>query len=75
MKPKIQLQTITPYYPGKTIEEVKRTFGLNHVVKLASNENPYGCSQNVQNVIMSELNKLSFYPDSQADRLREKLPH
>lgn len=73
MKPKKQLQAITPYYSGKTIEEVKRAYSLNHVVKLASNENPYGCSQYVQKAVMSELNKLSFYPDSRADRLREKL--
>lgn len=73
MKPKKQLQAIIPYHPGKTIEEVKRDYGLNHVVKLASNENPYGCSQNVQKAIMTEFNKLSFYPDSRADRLRAKL--
>lgn len=58
MKAKKQLQSITPYHPGKTIEEVKSDYGLNYVVKPASNENPYGCSQNVQNAIMSELNKL-----------------
>lgn len=55
------------------IEEVQNLYGLNDVVKLASNENPYGCSQNVQKVIITVLNKLSLYPDSRADQLREKL--
>jgi hypothetical protein len=32
-------------FPGKPIEEVKMEYGLEKVVKLASNENPFGCSQ------------------------------
>jgi hypothetical protein len=35
---------LTPYVPGKPIEEVKRELGLDDVVKLASNENPLGPS-------------------------------
>ena len=37
---------IKPYVPGKPIDEVKREFGLKDVVKLASNENPYGRMMN-----------------------------
>jgi histidinol-phosphate aminotransferase len=32
--------TLTPYVPGKPIEEVRREFGLTDIIKLASNENP-----------------------------------
>ncbi len=35
---------MSPYSPGKPIDEVKRELGLDRVVKLASNENPLGPS-------------------------------
>ena len=35
---------LTPYVPGKPIEEVKRELGIDDIVKLASNENPLGPS-------------------------------
>jgi histidinol-phosphate aminotransferase len=73
MKLKKHLGGIQPYNPGIPLEKVQNMYGLNNVVKLASNENPYGCSQNVQKAIISELNKLSLYPDSRAEGLREKL--
>jgi histidinol-phosphate aminotransferase len=73
LKRKKHLHGIKPYNPGKSIEEVQSMYGLDYVVKLASNENPYGCSSNVQKAIMSELQRLSFYPDSRADNLRGKL--
>ena len=36
------LTEIIPYEPGKPVEEVQRELGLERVVKLASNEGPYG---------------------------------
>ena len=36
---------IKPYQAGKPIEEVKRELGLTDVIKLASNENPFGMSE------------------------------
>ena len=36
------LAGIVPYEPGKPVEEVQRELGLERVVKLASNEGPYG---------------------------------
>jgi len=41
------IQTLSPYIPGKSIDSVCREYGLNHVIKLASNENPLGCSPHV----------------------------
>lgn len=55
------------------IEDVKCVHGLKNVAKFDSNENPYGCSHNVQKAITSEINRLSYYPDNRANRLREKL--
>ena len=36
------LTDLRPYEPGKPVEEVQRELGLERVVKLASNEGPYG---------------------------------
>ena len=36
------LRGIVPYEPGKPVEEVQRELGIERVVKLASNEGPYG---------------------------------
>jgi histidinol-phosphate aminotransferase len=36
------LGELRPYEPGKPVEEVQRELGLERVVKLASNEGPFG---------------------------------
>ncbi|WP_027408571.1 histidinol-phosphate transaminase [Anoxybacteroides tepidamans] len=71
MKLKNQLQGLPPYQPGKSMEEVKQQYGLTEVVKLASNENPYGCSKAVKEAIAIELDRLALYPDGYARKLRE----
>ncbi|MBM6619854.1 histidinol-phosphate transaminase [Bacillus suaedaesalsae] len=70
---KQQLETLTPYQPGKPIEEVKAMYGLDKIVKLASNENPFGSSPQVQKAIQKSLNEVTLYPDGYASQLREKL--
>ncbi|KAA0550253.1 histidinol-phosphate transaminase [Bacillus sp. BGMRC 2118] len=70
---KQQLETLTPYQPGKPIEEVKAMYGLEKIVKLASNENPFGSSPFVREAIQRSLNELTLYPDGYASQLREKL--
>ena len=44
IKPQRGLNAIRPYVPGTPIEEVLRKYGLEDVIKLASNENPLGSS-------------------------------
>lgn len=44
IKPHQGIQTLTPYQPGKSIEAVQKETGLSDIIKLASNENPLGCS-------------------------------
>ncbi|NRD80570.1 histidinol-phosphate transaminase [Bacillus sp. BRMEA1] len=73
MRWKDQLLTLTPYQPGKSIESVKKQYNLEQIVKLASNENPFGCSIKVRNALKEELNGLEIYPDGYASNLREKL--
>lgn len=70
MKVKQQLIGLSPYKPGKPIEEVKKQYGLNEVVKLASNENPFGCSDLVKKAISESLDSLALYPDGYAANIR-----
>ncbi len=73
MRWKEQLLTLTPYQPGKSIEAVKKQFNLEHIVKLASNENPFGCSERAISALQSNPTSLAIYPDGYATNLRESL--
>ncbi|MFD2445852.1 histidinol-phosphate transaminase [Bacillus sp. CGMCC 1.16607] len=70
MKIKQQLHSLKPYQPGKSIEAVKKQFGLEKIIKLASNENPYGSSPNVKKAIIQMDVPYSLYPDGLASPLR-----
>ncbi|MEH7377915.1 MULTISPECIES: histidinol-phosphate transaminase [Neobacillus] len=73
MRWKEQLLTLTPYQPGKSIEAVKKQYKLDQIVKLASNENPFGCSEQVLTALQSNQTSLAIYPDGYATNLRETL--
>ncbi|OCA83563.1 MULTISPECIES: histidinol-phosphate transaminase [unclassified Bacillus (in: firmicutes)] len=73
MKWKNHLYTLEPYKPGKPIEDVKREFGLEEIIKLASNENPYGYSSEVAKTLKETEWSLPLYPDGGAVNLREVL--
>lgn len=68
-----ELADLKPYKPGKPIADVQREYGLKKVYKLASNENPLGCSPKVKEVISKALNDIHIYPDGNATLLKEKL--
>lgn len=70
MKWKEYLLQLTPYQPGKSIEEVRNQYGLNEIIKLASNENPFGCSERVHEVFNKPSSYFSLYPDGYASELR-----
>lgn len=72
MKAKEQLKNLVPYKPGKNVEDVKEELGLKKIVKLASNENPFGCSNAAKKAIEKELGQMAVYPDGYAAVLREK---
>jgi histidinol-phosphate aminotransferase len=67
------LHALRPYVPGTPIEEVQRQYGLDDVIKLASNENPLGPSPRAVEAIEAALPKLNLYPDGQSYYLREAL--
>jgi histidinol-phosphate aminotransferase len=73
MKLKKQLLSLKPYQPGKSIDEVKKTYNLKEIIKLASNENPFGSSSNVLKAIQNVNKPFSLYPDGYASELRESL--
>ncbi len=58
------LSGVTPYSPGKPIEEVQRELGIPKAMKLASNENALGPSPKALEAIRAALGNLHRYPDS-----------
>ena len=67
------IDDLVPYQPGKTIDEVKRTFKLEKVVKLASNECPLPPSKKVCEAIKNYLPDMRLYPEDAAPALKGKL--
>jgi histidinol-phosphate aminotransferase len=65
--------SMTPYSPGKPIDEVKRELGLDRVVKLASNENPLGPSPKAVKAVQEATVNLHLYPDGAAYNLRDAI--
>lgn len=61
------------YQPGKSTEEIKRQFGLEHIIKLASNENPMGASPKAIQAISKSFDTISRYPDISSRLLKLKL--
>ncbi len=73
IKEKQCIKPIAPYPAGKPIEEVKRELGLSKVVKLASNENPGGCSPKAREAMLAAVSESGLYPDGYAYDLRMAL--
>jgi histidinol-phosphate aminotransferase len=67
------LDGFAAYEPGKPVEEVQRELGLERVVKLASNEGPYGPFPAALEAIERGVQELNRYPDGGAYRLRHAL--
>ena len=67
------VQTLSPYPPGKPESALKREYGIEKIVKLASNENPLGCSPRVIAAITAELADLTRYPDGAGFALKDAL--
>ncbi len=63
---------LTPYVPGKPIEEVERELGITDIIKLASNENPLGPSPLAIKAMADTLPKVGLYPDGSCFALRNE---
>lgn len=64
---------LTAYEPGKPEEELRRELGIDDIVKLASNENPYGPSPNAIEAVSGQALALHRYPDPRGHDLRQAL--
>lgn len=72
--PHVGIQTLHPYVPGKSTNELAREQGLTDILKLASNENVLGCSPYVQEALAQVTgHQIATYPMSINDPLRSKL--
>jgi histidinol-phosphate aminotransferase len=67
------IASLTPYIPGKPIEEVEREYGVTDVAKLASNENALGPSPLAVAAAREAAGKVHLYPDGAAYYLRNAL--
>lgn len=69
------LDSIKTYEAGKPIELVVREFGIEpkDIVKLASNENPLGCSTKVQAQVSKSVSQMFRYPDDSMLALKKAL--
>lgn len=66
------IESLRPYEAGRTIESVRRQYGLTRIAKLASNENPLGTSPKAVEAMRRALEGLNFYPNGGLD-LRQVL--
>jgi histidinol-phosphate aminotransferase len=67
------VQKLTPYQPGKPVDELERELGISNVIKLASNENPLGPSPLALEAITKVLPSINYYPDGAGYALSNKL--
>jgi len=67
------IRAIAPYQPGKPISELERELGISGIVKLASNENPLGCSPLAVAAMQEAIKTIALYPDGNGFELKEAL--
>jgi len=67
------VQQLTPYQPGKPVEELERELGISDSIKLASNENPLGPSPMALDAIANVAPSINYYPDGGGFALSKKL--
>jgi histidinol-phosphate aminotransferase len=69
------IESLQPYEAGRGIEEVRREYSLDRVVKLASNENPLGTSPLALEAMRACFANLHRYPNGGLDLRRELADH
>lgn len=57
-----RIQELAAYEPGLSIDEIRQKYGLERIIKLASNENPLGTSPLVQESIRRNADLAFRYP-------------
>ena len=73
IEPRPELSKLSDYVPGKSIEEIRERYGLDKVVKLASNENPLGASPKAIEAFHEIADSLHLYPRGDAPKLLDAI--
>src|SRR6516165_3121994 len=68
-----EIDALSPYQPGKPVEDVQRELGLERVVKLASNEGPFGPFPSALEAMARGARDLNRYPDGGSHALHAGL--
>jgi histidinol-phosphate aminotransferase len=66
------VRNLRGYTPGKSLRQAQQESHVN-CIKMASNENPFGPSPKAVKAMQSVLAESNFYPDNDANELRQKL--
>ena len=70
---KDEVINLKPYIPGKPIQEIKKRFGMDRVVKLASNECPVTMPEGIRKALVDAIENVKRYPDGHSLELRHAL--
>ncbi|RBQ23441.1 Aspartate aminotransferase [Candidatus Methanobinarius endosymbioticus] len=75
MKIRNAVKELDPYVPGKSQDEIVEEFGLKkeNIIKLGSNENPWGPSKKAISAVKDEANFINRYPESDLKDLKEEI--
>ena len=68
-----EIKALEAYVPGRSIEEIRQEYGIEQVVKMASNENPLGVSPRVQRTLADHAGEAFRYPAGGNPRLVKAL--
>jgi histidinol-phosphate aminotransferase len=68
-----EIRDLPVYCPGLDADGVKRLYGVDRVIKLASNENPLGPSPMAVEAVRNAAEQVNLYPDGSCALLRNKL--
>src|SRR5690625_3830779 len=67
------LNELSAYKQGMQIKDVQEKYNLSKIVKLASNENPYGYSEQVAKFMEQVDISFAYYPDGYSGQLRSTI--
>ena len=68
-----EVPPLPAYNAGLNPEAVRRRYGVQHVARLASNENPHGAIPAVARALSALATEVAFYPDAGCTALREDI--
>ena len=66
-------RTLGLYNAGLSAEAVRQKYGVTHIAKLASNENPLGASPQVASALQADAALSAVYSDAASTQLRDVL--